>query len=416
MRMRSLSSLLLLALCCCPFASTWAANGWTLNTEPSSFFSSALLACSRYLPEFQAANPLPSYPNAIAFVNDSPGCTYGMRNGPGGKVLMSGMPWSVNGVNAIAQTYSCTAGETDSIQWPRGKAGPDSDVLPGTEVPIYSDVNLCVNGCIATTPDPVPDECSIIDTNVFCTWTIKRTGPVCQQLTKAPEQSAGCPSGYELSGNACVALPPVDPCIAEPTGEGCTGGGDTGGGDTGGGDTGGGDTGGGDTGGGDTGGGDTGGGDTGGGDTGGGDTGGGDTGGGDTGGNTGTAGGLGCKEAFVCSGDSVGCAMVQLQKIQRCESERGLDPVLAKSGVAETLKDPDGDIEEKEVQIASLLSGHARFLPSSCPPAQTFTVWGRQFAFKNDYFCNFATSMSWLVVTLASLFAAVYIGKSVGGS
>ena len=108
--------------------------------------------------------------------------------------------------------------------------------------------------------------------------------------------------------------------------------------------------------------------------------------------------------------------MVQLQKIQRCESERGLDPTLAKSGVAETLKDPDGNIEEKEVQIASLLSGHARFLPSSCPPAQTFTVWGRQFAFKNDYFCNFATSMSWLVVTLASLFAAVYIGKSVGGS
>ena len=99
-----------------------------------------------------------------------------------------------------------------------------------------------------------------------------------------------------------------------------------------------------------------------------------------------------------------------------CDAKRGFDPLVGKSGIAESMKDPRGDLQETEVKIASLLSGHARFLPSSCPPAQTFTVWGRQFAFKNDYFCNFATSMSWLVVTLASLFAAVYIGKSVGGS
>lgn len=414
MRMRSLSSLLLLALCCCPFAS-WADPAYTnLITGSSTFYVSKEEACTAVIPKLQDwfnANNSKGLTIIYTFASSSTSCNYRFTRSDGYS-SSSTTNASANGVSSRAVIdHECVVDELDSLTWPRYQEDDLGATIPGTEVPIFSNP-VCVNGCQAEHTSSV-DDCFYDGTNyLFCVFPIKRTGPACSSPTTAPDTPTDCPSGYENAGGKCKLIPPVDPCVAEPTGEGCTGGGDTGGGDTGGGDTGGGDTGGGDTGGGDTGGGDTGGGDTGGGDTGGGDTGGGDTGGG----NTGTAGGLGCKEAFVCSGDSVGCAMVQLQKIQRCESERGLDPTLAKSGVAETLKDPDGDIEEKEVQIASLLSGHARFLPSSCPPAQTFTVWGRQFAFKNDYFCNFATSMSWLVVTLASLFAAVYIGKSVGGS
>lgn len=87
-----------------------------------------------------------------------------------------------------------------------------------------------------------------------------------------------------------------------------------------------------------------------------------------------------------------------------------------KTTIGEALQDPDGDLEESEVHLESLFSGHTRFLPSTCPPAQSFTVFGRQYAFKNDLFCNFATSMSWLVVAMASLTAAMYIGQSFGNS
>lgn len=417
MRMRSLSLLLLSALCCFPFGSAWAATGFYLNTEPDSFFTTALLACERYLPEFKAAHPLPSWPNAVYYVGSSQPCTYGASKSAGGSSLMSGFPWTVNGVNASAKLYECKVNEADSFTWPRGKAGENNDVIAGTEVPIYSDANLCVNGCIVTTPDPSPTDCFIDSTNLFCTWAVKKSGPTCQLLTKAPEQSSGCPSGYELSGGACVALPPVDPCIDNPTGPGCTppvdpcvanpsgpgctppvdpcvanpsGAGCPGGGTDPGDGT---------------------------------DPGGGTTPGTGTGPGTGTqptpgsAGGLACGDVFSCSGDSVACATAQLEKIQMCESKRGNDYAVAgQTAIAEALKDPDGDLEESEVHLASIISGHVRFLPSTCPPAQSFTVFGRQFAFKNDLFCNFATSMSWLVVAMASLTAAMYIGQSFGSS
>ena len=98
-----------------------------------------------------------------------------------------------------------------------------------------------------------------------------------------------------------------------------------------------------------------------------------------------------------------------------CQEQRGNDYNGAgKAVISDALNNPSGDLEESEVHLESIISGHARFLPSSCPPAQTFTVYGRQFAFKNDLFCNFATSMSWLVVAMASLTAALYIGQSFG--
>lgn len=415
MRMRSLSSLLLLVLCCCPFVNSFAASGFQLAHRTGDYFVTAQEACDAAISDAQAQPATSAPPVTVISANvgaSASVCTFNVKRTSDGQIFNNqGYPCSSQSPNCQLTTYSCDAGVDDSLTWPRYMEDAAGNTIPGTEVPIFSNP-VCSHGCEAEHTASV-DDCFYDGTNfLFCVFPLKRKGPTCSSPTTAPDTPSDCPSGYENVGGKCKLIPPVDPCVAEPTGEGCTGGGDTGGGDTGGGDTGGGDTGGGDTGGGDTGGGDTGGGDTGGGDTGGGDTGGGDTGGGDTG----SAGGLGCNDPFVCSGDSVGCAMVQLQKIQRCESERGLDPELGKAGIAEAMKDPDGEIEEEEIQIASLLSGHARFLPSSCPPAQTFTVWGRQFAFKNDYFCNFATSMSWLVVAMASLFAAVYIGKSVGGS
>ena len=48
MRMRSLSSLLLLALCCCPFASTWAANEtkYAYTHAPTVFYTSIAQGCA----------------------------------------------------------------------------------------------------------------------------------------------------------------------------------------------------------------------------------------------------------------------------------------------------------------------------------------------------------------------------------
>ena len=399
MRMRSLSLLLLSVLCCFPFASAFADKGYQLKHRPGDFFETAQAACDSAIPDAQAQPMAQTPPVTILSATpvSSATCVFKVKRISDGSVFSNQGYDCSSASGCELLTFSCDVDAPDSLTWPRHHADAQDNIIPGTVVPIFADP-VCLNGCKANNAKAV-DDCFYDGNNVlFCIFPLKRTGAVCSVKTVAPEVSSECPAGYEVVGGKCKLLPPedpcvanptapgcpppVDPCVAEPTGAGCPGGGDTGGGDTGGTDPG--------------------------------------TG---TGPGTGTepapgsAGGLACGDTFACSGDSIACATAQLEKIQMCQDQRGNDYNGAgKAAIGEALQDPDGDLEESEVHLTSIISGHARFLPTSCPPAQSFTVFGRQFAFKNDLFCNFATSMSWLVVAMASLTAALYIGQSFGSS
>jgi hypothetical protein len=412
--MRSLSSLLLSALCCFPFGS-FAAPVYQLAHRPGEFFVTPEAACDAAIPDAQT----PLFTILSSTPLSSSVCLFTVKKISDGSIYYNqGKPCSSAPTCALL-TSNCNADATSTIQWPLGPRDTSfpSNVNPATAtVPPFP---VCAAGCKVAKVSV--DSCYAINDQVplfmHCDYNVKNTGEACSTADTPPKpDTSKCPAGTVLSGSNCVADPPPDPCIADPNAPGCTTPPDpcianpTGPGcttppdpcianpsgpgcptDPGGGGT---------------------------------DPGGGGTKPGEgTGPGTGTqpepgaAGGLACGDVFICSGDSIACATAQLQKIEMCNGVRNSDyNGKGREVVADILKDPKGDLQEGEIHLASIISGHARFLPSSCPPAQTFTVYGRQFAFKNDLFCNFAISMSWLVVAMASLTAALYIGQSFGSS
>lgn len=418
MRMRSLSLLLLSALCCFP-ASGFAEAVYTNPISGSSiFYTTPTDACAAVIPRLQTYFAEHNDSGLTIVFTVYPGqtatyCNYNYVRSDGYEGISAAGEDSVN--SEAVTDRECTVDESSTITWPLGPRDTSfpSDVNPATAtVPPFP---VCAAGCKVTKVSV--DSCYALLDQVpqfmHCDYNVKNTGESCSTADTAPKpDTSKCPPGTVVSGSSCVAdpppdpcatdpnatgcLPPVDPCIADPNGAGCSGSGTDPGTGTG---------------------------------TGTGTDPGTGTGTGtgtDPGTGTGTgepthaASGIGCEETFACSGDSITCSIAALNKKQLCEGQKGLDKGSpdAKQAMAEAFQSTHENIEETEIHLDSIIANatNSRFLPSSCPPAQTFTVYGRQFAFKNDYFCNFATAMSWLVVSLAGLFAAVYIGKAFGGS
>ncbi|NMZ70084.1 hypothetical protein HBN62_14625 [Pseudomonas peli] len=78
------------------------------------------------------------------------------------------------------------------------------------------------------------------------------------------------------------------------------------------------------------------------------------------------------------------------------------------------------DEGDGEIDISSLFNEgtKARFLPSGCPPPRAVslaTAGGRVFELSFEPLCNFAADLSYFIVIAASIFYAVYVGRSFGG-
>lgn len=329
---------------------------------------------------------------------------------------------SVSYYGVVYTRSKCVAGESETFSWPLGREsialGGSSFVSFGGSLP----ETMCINACRATGP-----------------------------FSANPDTFYGVPEsdndGYEiiyanidavLDGSSCDASESDQPTIPPfDTGGGDTGGGDTGG-DTGGGDLGGGTTtpGGGDgsvgggTGGtgGDTGGGTGGtGGDTGGGTGGtGGDTGGGTGGTGGTGGDTGgsgagnSAGGLACNQPLTCEGDAVQCAILRTQKAQLCADLEAADFEGHKGQIESLFSGPDYKREADEVvTVPSFVTGITRFFPTNTCPADTpislSSFGGRTLKISYQPICSFASALGPLIVIAATVFSALYVGRSFGG-
>lgn len=395
---RYLFALVTLALC----GVVHAASTYSLAHRPDVYFSDQAALCQTAIPDVQSFEPYRTVISSEPFGNS---CKFSVKHNATGAVSHGLFKCVPSGASCQVLTHSCDAGTPSTLTWPFGvKDSPTGDIPPASA--ILPPWPVCQNGCMLEKAESVncfsfPDEDPL---KVYCEWDAKLTGQACSTSDE--------PTPPEL--------PDSEPCAIDPSGPGCTdptdptdpgGGGDNGGGDNGGGDNGGGDTGGGDTGGGDNGGGTPGGGDNGGGTPGGGDNGG----GGDN-----VAGGLGCEEALTCSGDSIQCSILNLQKRERCEGIDRLDFDEQKDGIEDFLSNEDFQPEEdEEVNVGDLFSEGTRFLPASgCPQPRTFSLTtggGRSFEFSFEPLCQFASDLSFLIVAAAGVFFAIYIGRASGG-
>ncbi len=239
--------------------------------------------------------------------------------------------------------------------------------------------------------------------------------------TPPPDPENKCPAGYVWNGTFCSKEPPK-PCDPEVEVGGCD---DTppdnpdpgdGGGDGEGGDDGdGGDGSGGDGSGGDGSGGDGSGGDGSGGDGSGGDGSGDGEGDGEEEQPESSVGGESCDATLSCEGDAVQCAILRKQKEQVCMWRYGS---LEKAQVETTLSGPDYELKEETLPVSGLFMeavNKGRWLPQSCPSPERFTVMGRQFEMSYELICRFATALGPLLVVMASIFFAVYVGRAFKG-
>jgi len=166
---------------------------------------------------------------------------------------------------------------------------------------------------------------------------------------------------------------------------------------------------------------------------GGGDNGGGDDGGGGDGGNNGggdgtggggdggpgpgnTVIGLDCDKPLACTGDAIQCAILTQNKKQHCSWEyKDAKPIVD----AELSKD-EYQLGASDVDVSGIFTQAttaARWLPSNCPAPQNASLRsGVSISLTWQPQCDMATSLAPLIVALASIFFAVYVGRAFGGS
>lgn len=123
-----------------------------------------------------------------------------------------------------------------------------------------------------------------------------------------------------------------------------------------------------------------------------------------------------CDAEVACSGDAIDCAVLQEQKAQRCLAEENSDYPKYKSEVDSQLTDEKYQLEKETVQVPGLLEGSTRFLPSGCPAPKSVSLSsGKSISIEFDLFCRFASGIAPVIVALALLFGALYVGRSFGG-
>lgn len=123
-----------------------------------------------------------------------------------------------------------------------------------------------------------------------------------------------------------------------------------------------------------------------------------------------------CSDALVCSGDAIQCAMLQVQKNQLCAYQ--ITPEVEQQ-IKSVFEGEENQLETKEIAVGSLFTdglNAARWLPSSCPVGESVTVMGRSYSISWQPLCTFASSLSALIVAMASIFFIVYLGKGLKGS
>jgi hypothetical protein len=134
-------------------------------------------------------------------------------------------------------------------------------------------------------------------------------------------------------------------------------------------------------------------------------------------------GGQTCEAAPACEGDAVQCAILKQQYEARCDFEESEDFESNKADI-KGLFEGQGDkfkLDEGsgDIDVPSFINQGTRFLPATCPAAESFsltTAGGRTFTLSYEPLCRAASDLSGLFVAVATILAALYVGRSVGGN
>ncbi|MCY1290763.1 hypothetical protein D9M70_399230 [compost metagenome] len=137
--------------------------------------------------------------------------------------------------------------------------------------------------------------------------------------------------------------------------------------------------------------------------------------------NESSASGLQCEQAIACEGDAIQCAILQQEKAQKCAAEELNDFAGHKDDIEGFLADADpGNPESPQLQVPSFIDSGARWLPSgTCPADQSLnlqTLGGRSFSLSFEPLCAAVNDLSYVLVAIAAVAAALYVGRAFGGA
>ena len=126
-----------------------------------------------------------------------------------------------------------------------------------------------------------------------------------------------------------------------------------------------------------------------------------------------------CDAEVKCVGDAVQCAILRQQKELRCHAEEQADFEKHKPAIESAVQGDKFKLEEgAEIQLPSFINQGTRFLPATCPSAESFSLrtgGGRSFQISYEPLCRAASDLSGLFVAVATVLAALYVGRAVGG-
>ncbi len=127
-----------------------------------------------------------------------------------------------------------------------------------------------------------------------------------------------------------------------------------------------------------------------------------------------------CDAAFSCSGDPIDCEVLRQQKEQLCLAEEMTDFPKHKPAIEAAVTGDRFQLDEGSgvIDVPSFINQGTRFLPSACPAAESFsltTAGGRTFQLSYEPLCRAASDLSGLFVAVATVLAALYVGRAVGG-
>lgn len=128
-----------------------------------------------------------------------------------------------------------------------------------------------------------------------------------------------------------------------------------------------------------------------------------------------SASGDSCSENLLCEGDAIDCAILRQQKAMRCS----LDWDTQKGAVIAEASKAEYQLQEEEIDASGLFSGPSagRWLSASCPADRSvyLSLTNSSITFSWQFVCQYASALGNLLVALASLFFAVYVGRAFGG-
>ncbi|MFI8690945.1 virulence factor TspB C-terminal domain-related protein [Stutzerimonas kunmingensis] len=133
-----------------------------------------------------------------------------------------------------------------------------------------------------------------------------------------------------------------------------------------------------------------------------------------------SVGGEPCEATLSCEGDAVQCAILRQQKELRCHVKEQGDFEKHQSEIETAVQGERFELNEGSgvIDVPSFVNQGTRFLPSTCPTAESFsltTAGGRTFQLSYEPLCRAASDLSGLFVAVATVLAALYVGRSVGG-